>query len=108
MDCGYRNSLPVELAFNNPESAVLGLIVCIMFIGSILAVPVAPYIADLKGRRFGVVVGCTIMLIGVAFTCIGFNVALFIIGRLIIGFGLGIAQVSKMVMMLFGLKLTKY
>lgn len=67
-----------------------------MFVGSILAVPAAPYVADIRGRRFGVVVGCTIMLIGVAFTCIGFHVALFIVGRFIIGFGLGIAQVRNM------------
>ncbi|KAK0742882.1 hypothetical protein B0T18DRAFT_447743 [Schizothecium vesticola] len=46
------------------------------------------------GRRTGVVIGCSIMLVGVALICIGFHVALFIVDRLILGFGIGIAHGS--------------
>ena len=63
-----------------------------MSIGSMLAIPFVPYTADLLGRRTGVVIGCSIMLVGVALICIGFHVALFIVGRLILGFGIAIAQ----------------
>ena len=65
-----------------------------MSIGSMLAIPVVPYVADIFGRRAGVVLGCVIMLFGVAMVSIGYRVALFVVGRIILGFGLGIAQVS--------------
>lgn len=68
----------------------------IMWIGGILAVPIVPYIADTWGRRIGIVIGCTIMLGGVALVSIGFEVALFAVGRLVLGFGLGIAQVRSL------------
>ncbi|KAK4214672.1 hexose transporter protein [Rhypophila decipiens] len=80
--------------FNHPSGQILGLIAASMSIGSLLAIPIVPYTADLLGRRTGVVIGCTIMIAGVALICIGFHVALFIIGRLILGFGIAIAHGS--------------
>ncbi|KAK0709414.1 hexose transporter protein [Lasiosphaeria miniovina] len=80
--------------FNNPNGQILGLIAASMSIGSLLAIPVVPYTADILGRRTGVVIGCAIMIVGVALICIGFHVALFIIGRLILGFGIAIAHGS--------------
>ena len=65
-----------------------------MSIGSMLAIPFVPYVADILGRRTGVVIGCSIMICGVALICIGFHVALFIVGRLILGFGIAIAHGS--------------
>ena len=64
-----------------------------MSIGSMLSIPVVPYVADVFGRRAGVVIGCVIMLFGVAMVSIGYRVALFVVGRIVLGFGLGIAQV---------------
>ena len=66
-----------------------------MSIGSMLSIPVVPYVADIYGRRAGVVIGCIIMLFGVALVSIGYHIALFVVGRIILGFGLGIAQVSN-------------
>ncbi|KAL4972635.1 general substrate transporter [Aspergillus desertorum] len=79
-------------SYNHPEGATLGLLAASMSIGSILAIPVVPYVADICGRRFGVVLGCVIMLGGVAMVSIGYKIALFVVGRIILGFGLGIAQ----------------
>ncbi|KAL4790564.1 general substrate transporter [Aspergillus venezuelensis] len=79
-------------SYNHPEGATLGLLAASMSIGSILAIPVVPYVADICGRRFGVVVGCVIMLFGVVMVSIGYKIALFVVGRIILGFGLGIAQ----------------
>lgn len=62
-----------------------------------LSIPVVPYVADIMGRRAGVVTGCIIMLVGVALASIGYHIALFAIGRLVLGFGLGIAQVSHLI-----------
>lgn len=81
-------------AFSNPSSSTLGLITASMSIGSLIAIPFVPYTADILGRRTGVVIGCSIMICGVALICIGFHVALFIVGRLILGFGIAIAHVS--------------
>jgi MFS family permease len=66
-----------------------------MYVGGMIAIPIAPYVADTFGRRVGVVIGSTVMLIGVALVSIGYHVELFIIGRLVLGLGLGIAQVSE-------------
>lgn len=78
--------------YHNPSSSTLGLITASMSIGSMLAIPFVPYTADILGRRTGVVIGCSIMIAGVAMICIGFHVALFIVGRLILGFGIALAQ----------------
>lgn len=82
-----------DIDFHNPNGQILGLITASMSIGSMLAIPFVPYTADILGRRTGVVIGCSIMLVGVALICIGFHVALFIVGRLVLGFGIAIAHV---------------
>ncbi|KAJ5724824.1 hexose transporter protein [Penicillium malachiteum] len=79
-------------SYNYPQGATLGLLAAAMSIGSMLSIPVVPYIADVWGRRAGVVIGCIIMLFGVAMVSIGYRIALFVVGRVVLGFGLGIAQ----------------
>ncbi|BCS28371.1 uncharacterized protein APUU_61419A [Aspergillus puulaauensis] len=79
-------------SYNYPTGATLGLLAASMSIGTVVAIPIVPYVADLFGRRFGVVLGCTIMLFGVAMVSIGYKIELFVFGRIILGFGLGIAQ----------------
>jgi len=83
-----------NLEFNHPDSATLGLITASMSIGSMVAIPFVPYTADILGRRTGVVIGCSIMIVGVALICLGFHVATFIVGRLVLGFGIAIAHGS--------------
>lgn len=84
----------IRQAYNHPTGSTLGLLAASMAIGSMLSIPVVPYVADIMGRRAGVVIGCVIMLFGVAMTSIGYKIALFVVGRIVLGFGLGIAQVS--------------
>ncbi|KAJ5772002.1 hexose transporter protein [Penicillium odoratum] len=79
-------------SYNYPHGATLGLLAASMAIGSMLSIPVVPYVADMAGRRAGVVTGCIIMLFGVAMVSIGYHIALFVVGRIVLGFGLGIAQ----------------
>ena len=43
----------VSLAYNYPQKATLGLLAAAMSIGSMLSIPVVPYIADVLGRRLG-------------------------------------------------------
>ncbi|KAJ5950110.1 hexose transporter protein [Penicillium verhagenii] len=79
-------------SYNYPNGSTLGLLAASMSIGSMLSIPVVPYVADVFGRRAGVVTGCIIMLFGVAMVSVGYHIALFVVGRIILGFGLGIAQ----------------
>ena len=36
-----------------------------MSVGSIVALPITPYIADIAGRRAGIITGCLLMIVGV-------------------------------------------
>lgn len=63
-----------------------------MSVGSIVALPVTPYIADGLGRRIGIMVGCIVMIVGVVLQSIGTNIEMFIAARFFIGFGVAIAH----------------
>lgn len=65
-----------------------------MSVGSILALPITPYIADIFGRRAGIITGCIIMIIGVVLQSMGLNIQMFIAARFLIGFGVAIAHGS--------------
>lgn len=80
--------------FHHPSPSIMGLLTASMAMGSMLAIPIVPYCADLLGRRMGVVIGCSIMLVGIALLSMGFHIAMFIIGRLLLGFGIAIAHGS--------------
>lgn len=80
------------LAFQNPSPAMRGLLNAIQSVGSIVALPITPYIADIFGRRAGVITGCCIMIIGVVLQSAAINVQMFIAARFLIGFGLAVAH----------------
>jgi MFS family permease len=82
-------------AFHNPSAPTRGLLNVIMSVGSILALPVTPYIADIAGRRAGIITGCILMIIGVVLQSMGLNIQMFIAARFLIGFGVAIAHGSK-------------
>lgn len=63
-----------------------------MSVGSIVALPIVPYIADILGRRTGVMIGCVIMILGVVLQSISINLSMFIAARFFIGFGVAIAH----------------
>ncbi|RFU25482.1 hypothetical protein B7463_g10852, partial [Scytalidium lignicola] len=81
--------------YNNPSPSQLGLLNCIMSVGSLVALSVTPYAADILGRRTGVMIGCTIMLIGVLLQSLGFTFGMFVGARFLIGFGVAIAHGSS-------------
>ncbi|KAH8815185.1 MFS sugar transporter-like protein [Xylogone sp. PMI_703] len=81
--------------YHNPSPSQLGLLNCIMSVGSLVALSVSPYIADIFGRRVGVIVGCSIMLIGVLLQSLGFTFGMFVGARFLIGFGVAIAHGSS-------------
>jgi MFS family permease len=78
--------------FNNPSGYILGIFTSIMSIGSIVAIPFVPYVADGLGRRWGIIIGCLIMLLGVILQGISINFKMFIAARFFLGFGIAIAH----------------
>jgi sugar porter (SP) family MFS transporter len=81
-------------SFHDPSPAARGLLNAIMSVGSIVALPITPYIADILGRRIGIMIGCVIMIIGVLLQSLGFNIQMFTAARFFIGFGVAIAHGS--------------
>lgn len=78
--------------FGHPKGSLLGLLACIMSIGSLVALPVVPYIADILGRRWGIMIGCMTMILGVILQTISVNLKMFIAARFFLGFGIAIAH----------------
>lgn len=81
--------------FNNPHGSLLGLLNCIMAVGSLSAIPIVGYIPDLFGRRTGIVIGCLIMLLGVILQTISVNFRMFVAARFFLGFGVAIAHAAS-------------
>lgn len=80
--------------FDNPRGAVLGLMSAIMALGSICSTPIAPWVADRFGRRWGITVGSLIMIAGAIIQCESTEFAMFVVSRFILGFGLSFATTS--------------
>ncbi|CCO30295.1 hexose transporter, putative [Rhizoctonia solani AG-1 IB] len=67
--------------FGKPTGATLGLYNAIQNIGSLIAIPFAPYIADHFGRRTGIIVGCLCMFLATGLQAGAQNNGMFIAGR---------------------------
>ncbi|GKT51599.1 lactose permease [Colletotrichum spaethianum] len=80
--------------FDNPRGAVLGLMSAVMSLGSICSTPIAPWVADRFGRRWGITVGSCIMIVGAILQCESTAFAMFVVSRFILGFGLSFATTS--------------
>jgi len=87
--------LKQSLDYDTPSPSQLGLLNCIWAVGSIVALPAVPYTADMLGRRTGVMIGCSIMIGGVALQSLGFTFGMFVSARFFLGFGVAIAHGSS-------------
>ncbi|KAI0342860.1 general substrate transporter [Trametopsis cervina] len=74
--------------FHHPNGKTLGLISAAQVIGSIVALPITPYISDNAGRRPTLFIGSIIMLTGAILQTVAQNIGTFIGARGLIGFGL--------------------
>ncbi|KAJ1331980.1 hexose transporter-like protein [Microdochium nivale] len=73
--------------FNYPKGAILGLFNASMSLGSLIALPMTPYLIDYAGRRSGVAIGCVIMLVAVGLQSGAQNFGMFVAARMLLGFG---------------------
>lgn len=96
MTSGYDGSMMNSLQtvtywddfFGKPRGSRLGLVSAVIALGAICSTPFAPWVADKWGRRMGITVGSSIMIIGSIIQCESTNFAMFCVSRFILGFGL--------------------
>lgn len=82
---GLQTLTPWQDYFHHPSGSLLGLLNCIMSVGSLCALPVVPYAADILGRRVGIIIGCLIMVLGVVLQSASVNLSMFVAARFFIG-----------------------
>lgn len=71
-----------------------GLVFAIFNIGSLIALPFAGPLNDFFGRRWGIFVGCLMVIIGTCVQAPALNQGMFLGGRFLCGFGQGFVNVS--------------
>jgi sugar porter (SP) family MFS transporter len=76
------------------EAGLLGFINSSYMLGSVFAVPFAPWVAQKFGRRWSIMIGSLIMVAGALLQGFSQHVAMYIISRLILGFGILFAIIS--------------
>lgn len=78
----------------NPSGDTLGRLSAMYSIGSIVSLPVAPYLSDHFGRRMPIILGCSIMVIAASIQTAAINLPMFEGARFFMGFGNSLAQLS--------------
>lgn len=76
------------------EAGLLGFINSSYMLGSVFGVPFAPWVAQKFGRRWSIMIGSIIMVVGALIQGFAQHVAMYIIARLILGFGILFAIIS--------------
>lgn len=88
------NILPVYQDYFNLTPATTGLNTASVFIGGFLGPLVSGIIADKYGRRPAILWGSIVTLIGITLQTAAQNIAMFVLGRIILGFGSAIQGIA--------------
>ncbi|KAI0010809.1 guanine deaminase [Xylariaceae sp. FL0662B] len=80
--------------FDNPQGSLKGIIAAAYSLGAISSLPFIGIINDKFGRRFSIMAGSIIMVIGALIQGFSVNVAMYIVARLVLGFGIPTCIVS--------------
>jgi MFS family permease len=91
------NILPSYTEYFKLNSATTGLQTASVFIGGIIGSTVAGSISDRLGRRLGIFWGSVLCLIGVVLQTAAQNIAMFVVARIFIGFGVNISGIASAV-----------
>lgn len=84
---GLQSMKQWQSFYNTPTGARLGSLSNGVIFGQILAFPVAPWLCERTGRRFPIFLGSLLLVIGAILQCASQNYAMFLVSRMIIGFG---------------------
>jgi MFS family permease len=88
------NILPSYTDYFHLNAATTGLNTASIFIGGFFGPMVAGVMADRLGRRPAIFWGCIITIIGIILQTAAQNIAMFVIARIIIGFGTAIDGIA--------------
>jgi MFS family permease len=80
--------------FDFPSGSILGFYNASMSLGSLIGLPICPFIVDRFGRKMGILIGSVFLLIGVALQGGANGFGMFVGGRLLLGFGMCITLSS--------------
>ncbi|KAL4885195.1 general substrate transporter [Aspergillus karnatakaensis] len=78
--------------FDNPSGSILGLMTSILSLGAICATPFISPLGDRFGRRWGIWFGSAVMAVGGVIQGTSVHIAMFLVSRFLIGFGLVFAN----------------
>lgn len=91
-----RSGLNILPAYNNYfelTTATTGLLTSSTYIGSSISCFTFGYIADIIGRKRSIAIAAAIQIVGIILMAAAQNVAMFLLGRIILGFGNGASGV---------------
>ncbi|KAF2118027.1 hexose transporter-like protein [Lophiotrema nucula] len=80
--------------FNHPVGGQLGLLVACYNLGAVTSIPFISLVADHVGRRWSIVFGSVVMLIGSIMQGLAVNLPMFVFARIFLGHGIVYAIVS--------------
>lgn len=86
--------------FNAPKGTTLGLYAASYFLPSVFTAYLGDFISGRYGRRWAIFVGMFLMLAGGVINAFAVNVAMWIVGRVIIGAGVGVVKVGTSLLLL--------
>ncbi|KAI1827069.1 general substrate transporter [Xylaria intraflava] len=81
--------------FGSPSGSQLGLLAALYQIGSVVSIPITPILCDHLGRKTPIAIGCLIMIVGAIVQATSQSIGAFMGGRLLLGFGNSLAQLSS-------------
>lgn len=84
---GLQSMVQWQTFLDYPVGARLGSVSNGVIFGQILAFPIAPWLCEHTGRRFPIFSGSLLLVIGAILQCASQNYAMFLVSRMIIGFG---------------------
>ncbi|KAF6829133.1 hypothetical protein CPLU01_08146 [Colletotrichum plurivorum] len=84
--------------FGSPKGALLGITSAAYPLGAVLSTPFSAMISDRFGRKWSILTGSSIMIIGVLIQCLSHSIGLFIGGRIVVGFGITLALAAAPVL----------
>ncbi|KAH8763908.1 MFS sugar transporter-like protein [Hyaloscypha finlandica] len=83
----------------NVTGSLLGIISASYNLGAILAVPIVPWVAQKVGRRWSIFIGSCFQCVGAVIQCFSQNSGMYIVARMILGFGIVFCIVSGSAML---------
>jgi len=81
--------------FKAPKGMTLGLYAASYFLPSVFTSYIGDFLSGRYGRRMAISVGMLCMLVGGIINAFAVNIAMWLVGRVIIGAGVGIVKVSR-------------